>query len=72
MLVVKLLLLSQVFVLGRLKTHGDELCAGQHLAASLENLMLFRLLLVGKRWCAVSYGEVALAREDDDAGPVIQ
>lgn len=28
-----LLLLSQVFVLGRLKTHGDHLCTGQHLAA---------------------------------------
>lgn len=50
MLVVKLLLLSQVFVLGRLKTHGDELCAGQHLAASLQNLMLFRLLLVDVLW----------------------
>lgn len=30
---VKLLLLSQVFVLGRLKTHGDHLRTGQHLAA---------------------------------------
>lgn len=32
LVVVKLLLLSQVFVLGRLKTHGDHLRAGQHLA----------------------------------------
>lgn len=32
LVVVKPLLLSQVFVLGRLKTHGYHLRAGQHLA----------------------------------------
>lgn len=32
LVVVKLLLLSQVFVLCRLQTHGDHLCTGQHFA----------------------------------------
>lgn len=31
--VIELLLLSQVLALGRLETHGDHLCAGQHLAS---------------------------------------
>lgn len=33
LVVVKLLLPPQVLLLGRLKTHGDHLCTGQHLAA---------------------------------------
>lgn len=32
LIMVKRLLLSQVLVLGRLETHGDHLCTGQHLA----------------------------------------
>lgn len=71
MVVVKLLLLPQVFVLGRLETHGDELCTGQHLAVFLAPFLL------GRRSCAV----VCLLErlplsvrmvDDGDVGPVIQ
>lgn len=37
---VQLLLFSQVFMLGRLETHGYQLCAGQHLAPVDGNLSL--------------------------------
>lgn len=47
LVVLMLLLLSQVFVFGRLKTHGYHLCASQHLAAVPGGLLPSSQIKVG-------------------------